>query len=83
MKQYKDMLGEQLKHLEKVLTTKEEKPMSTLGKEVIELDGVKYRVVKFVKLPIVYHFAVLIYEILAFFLYLKNYSHVKKLSKKI
>jgi hypothetical protein len=46
MKQYKDMLGEQLKHLEKVLTTKEEKPMSTLGKEVIELDGVKYRVVK-------------------------------------
>ena len=38
---------------------------------------------KFVKLPIVYHFAVLIYEILAFFLYLKNYSHVKKLSKKI
>ena len=30
-KVYKDRLGEQLKHLEKVLTTKEEKPMMTLG----------------------------------------------------
>ena len=44
-KVYKDRLGEQLKHLEKVLTTKEEKPMMTLGKEIIELGGVKYRTV--------------------------------------
>jgi len=47
MKQYKDRLGEQLKHLEKVLTTKENQPMSRLSKEVIELDGVKYRKVIF------------------------------------
>ena len=46
MKQYKDRLGEQLKHLEKLLTTKRKAPMSTLGKEIVELDGVKYRVVK-------------------------------------
>jgi hypothetical protein len=44
---WKDRLGEQLNHLEKVLTTKEERPMSTLSKEVIELDGVKYRTVIF------------------------------------
>ena len=43
-KVYKDRLGEQLRHLEKILTTKEEKPMMTLGKEV-ELEVVKYRVV--------------------------------------
>ena len=43
-KVYKDRLGEQLRHLEKILTTKEEKPTMTLGKEV-ELDGVKYRIV--------------------------------------
>ena len=46
-KVYKDRLGEQLKHLEKVLTTKEEKPMMTLGKEIIDLGGVKYRTVIF------------------------------------
>ena len=46
-KVYKDRLGEQLRHLEKVLTTKENPPMSTLSKEVIELDGVKYRTVIF------------------------------------
>ena len=44
-KEYKDRLGEQLKHLEKVLTTKEERPKITLGDEVIELGGVKYRTV--------------------------------------
>ena len=42
---YKDRLGEQLKHLEKVLTTKEERPTMTLGEEVI-LDGNRYNVVK-------------------------------------
>jgi len=42
---YKDRLGEQLRHLEKVLTTKEERPMMTKGEEVI-LDGKRYNVVK-------------------------------------
>ena len=44
-RQYKDRLGEQLRHLEKVLTTKEERPTMTLGEEVI-LDGKRYNVVK-------------------------------------
>ena len=37
---------------------------------------------KIVKLPIIYHFAIIFYEILAFFLYLKNFYQIKKLSKK-
>ena len=45
-KVYKDRLGEQLKHLEKVLTTKEERPMSTLTGEVVVLDGKRDNVVK-------------------------------------
>ena len=44
-KEYKDRLGEQLKHLEKVLTTKEERPTMPLGEEVI-LDCKSYNVVK-------------------------------------
>ena len=43
---WKDRLGEQLKHLEKVLTTKEERPVSTLTGEVVVLDGKRYNVVK-------------------------------------
>ena len=45
-KVYKDRLGEQLKHLEKVLTTNEKPPMSTLTGEVVVLDGKRYNVVK-------------------------------------
>ena len=36
----------------------------------------------FVKLPIIYHLSKILYEILAFLLYLKNYNQIQKLSKK-
>ena len=35
---------------------------------------------KFIKLPIIYHLAIIIYEILAFILYIKNYKHINKIS---
>ena len=36
---------------------------------------------KIVKLPIIYHIAIVLYEIIAFFLYLKNYKQISKINK--
>ena len=42
----------------------------------------KYKkLAKFVNFPIIYSFSKLMYEIIAFLLFLKNFSHVKKLTK--
>ena len=43
----------------------------------------KYKILSiFVKFPIIYHLSKILYEILAFLLYLKNYNQIQKLSKK-
>ena len=38
---------------------------------------------KVIKFPGIYHFAIFFYEFLAFFLYVKNYKHVKKINSKL
>ena len=40
----------------------------------------KYRILaKLIKLPFIYQISLIFYEIIAFFLYIKNYSDIKKL----
>ena len=36
---------------------------------------------RIIKLPIIYHIALILYEIIALLLYFKNYKHVKRLTK--
>ena len=40
------------------------------------------RLGKIISLPLIYHFAIIIYEVLAFFLYIKNFNQIKKLNNK-
>ena len=37
---------------------------------------------KLIKLPIIYHLAIIIYEFLAILLYIKNFNQIKKITKK-